>query len=200
MPSRIETLRAVAGTIGEDPPTDENEGTDYLVAMLAIWTEVVNDFLTRHAWTWGTQFREITATADTPPKPWLYAYALPVDRTSIKDVRDSTYGYPVDYEIIDQLLYAMEDGPLDAYINIAQTPNYWPADFARAVRESMEGHAWKWAEEFERGERLIDKAEKRITKAIARDKRQNPTRNPAKGTILQAHHGITDRRRPKRYG
>jgi hypothetical protein len=202
MASKIEILRAVATAIGEEPPVDVSEDTDFLQQILPHWESVTADYSTRHAWTWGTEVRTLTAEATAPPQPWQYRFALPVDRTLIRDVFIEENGLPIDYEIEGVKLYADDAGPLACRINVAMTPDYWPGDFAMCVQTALEGYAWKGLrDEFQKGQSLIDKVDSEagpglLQKCIARDKRQRPPRKHWQGTIWQARvHRLSPRRR-----
>lgn len=203
MASKIGILRAVAAAVGETPPTDENQATDFLRAMLPAWDSIVADFTTRHAWTWGTQTRTITATSDTPPAPWTYSFALPVDRTLIRDVTDSN-GSPVDYDIENGRVLCDDAGPLQLKINVAATPGYWPGDFAACVQDTLEGHAWKGLrDEFNKGQELINKVDPeggvsgKLHRAIMRDKRQKPPLSPFRNSVYRAFRNTLSRRRSR---
>lgn len=203
MASKIAILRAVAAAIGETPPTDENQATDFLRAMLPLWQSVVDDFTTRHAWSWGTTTREITATSDTPPPGRLYSYALPVDRTLIRDVTDAA-GVPVDYEIEGQRLLADLAGPLYVKINTATTPGYWPGTFAGCVQTTLEGYAWQGLrDEFMKGQEKIYEIDPppprsgKLQRTISIDKRQNSPRSRFRGTIYQAFRNSLNPRRSR---
>ncbi len=203
MASKIAILRAVAAAIGETPPTDENQATDFLRAMLPIWQQVVDDFTTRHAWSWGTTTREITATTDTPPPPWTYSYALPVDRTLIRDLTDE-FGLPVDYDIEGQRILCDYAGPLQLKINTATTPGYWPGTFAMCVQTTLEGYAWQGLrDEFGRGQEKIHEIDPppprtgKIQRAITIDKRQRPPRSRFRGSIFQAFRNTLSPRRSR---
>jgi len=147
----------------------------------------------------GTATRTITATADTPPAPWSFSFALPVDRTLIRDLTSG--GVPLDYDIIGQRVVCNDPGPLQLEINTAVTPDYWPADFSRCVRTTLEGYCWKGLrDDYNRGQKLIEdvdppKGVGYLQKAIARDKRQRPARKPIKGTVYAAFRGGVTRRR-----
>jgi hypothetical protein len=198
--SQIEILRAVATSCGVRPPTDTGQDNSFLRTMLPIWDEVVNDFATRHAWTWGTDTRTITASSDTPPAPWVYSYPLPVDRTLIRELTDAG-GLPLDYDIEGQRILCNDPGPLLVRINTAVTPDYWPADFARCIRMTLEGYCWKGLrDDYNRGQKLIEDVDPPkglgyLQKAITRDKRQRPARKQIRGTVYSAFRGGVARRR-----
>lgn len=195
MASKIAILRRVATAVGARPPTDENESTAFLRQILPHWDGVVDDFTTRHAWTWGTQTRDITATADTPPPPWVYSYALPVDRTLIRDLTDSS-GAQVDYDIENGRVLCNHPGPLNLKINVAATPGGWPGDFAMCVQRMLEGHSWSgFRDEPAKGEGIMNTVERRLIAVIARDKRQKPPGRHMRGTVFQAFRGTLNRRR-----
>ena len=195
MASKIEILRAVASAVGDTPPQDENEGTPFLLQILPIWDSVIADFTTRHAWTWGTQTRTITATSETPPEPWEYTFALPVDRTLLRDVFDSS-GEPVDYDLADGKVYAMYEGPLYARINVAADTGFWPGDLAKVVQDTMEGYSWKGLrDEKQIGEQMIRNAEMRLKAVIARDRNQKPRGRFVRGTVFTAFRGSLTRRK-----
>lgn len=203
MASKIELYRAVAAAIGETPPVDENESTDFIRAISPMWDQVVADFTTRHAWTWGTETREITSTENTdPPQKWAYSYALPVDRTLVRDLTD-TSGSLVDYDIQGQLLYANVEGPLELKINVAADASAWPGDFAACVRAALEGHMWKsLRDEYERGMALLQQVDPargqgQLQKAITRDKRQTPPTTNLRGTVYQAFRSAISSRRSR---
>lgn len=202
MASKIAILRAIAASVGAKPPVNESESSDFLRAMLPVWTTVVDDFTTRHAWTWGTDTRDITATSDTPPPPWLYSYALPVDRTLIRDVMDA-YGSQVDYDIEGQRVLANDPGPLKIKINTGITPANWPGNFAKCVQETLEGYAWKsLRDEFTRGQKLIEDVDPprgtgKLQRAINLDKRQRPPRQTFRGSVYEAFKGAVTSRRSR---
>lgn len=204
MASKIEILRTVAAAIGVTPPLDENQNTSFLRQILPIWDLVVDDYATRHGWTWGTQTREIAATTTEPPPPWQYSYALPIDRTLIRDLTDGD-GAPQDYEIQDQRVLCNHPGPLHLRINVVKNPSAWPADFSRCVAQTLEGYAWKGLrDEKQIGQALIDKVDSEagsglLQKAISRDKRQQPARRGRVGTVYSAFRGslTATQRRPR---
>lgn len=191
MASKIEIYRAVAAAIGVTPPTDENESTDFVRAISPLWDQVTADFLTRHAWTWGMETREITATANTFPAKWAYKYALPVDRTLVRDAQTAN-GYPVLYDIQGSYLYCNEAGPLDLVINVSANPGVWPGTFQACVRQTLEGHLWKGLrDEFDRGQALINeidppRGDGRLQRMIRIDKRQKPPGRHQRGSVFQA--------------
>lgn len=171
-------------------------------AMLPVWDTVVSDFATRHAWTWGTTTREITATSDTPPKPWLYSYALPVDRTLIRDLTDAN-GEPIDYDVEGQRVLCNHPGPLQLKINTSTTPGYWPGTFAKCVQETMEGYAWKGLrDDYNRGQKLIEDVDPprgvgKLQRAINIDKRQRAPKDYFRGSIYHAFRGAVTSRRSR---
>lgn len=200
MASKIEILRAVAVAVGASPPSDENEDTDFIRAMSPLWDQVVSDFSTRHAWTWGTQTREADANSETPPAPWTYSYNLPVDHTLVRDVRDDSGGV-LDYDIQGQRVFCDYAGPIQILINVAEDPSVWPGDFAACVRTTLEGMAWKgMRDEYDRGEQLITQVDPprgsgRLQKAISRNKRQKPPGRHMQGSVYQAYRNSLIRRR-----
>lgn len=202
MASKIEILRAVAAAVGETPPTDENQSTDFLRAMLPIWSAVTSNFAARHAWFWGTTTRSITENSETPPGPWVYAFALPVDRTLIRDVTDES-GEPIDYAIQGQRIFTKTAGPLQLRINVAADPSVWPGDFEACVRQTLEGFAWKGLrDEFDRGQALINEVDPPrglglLQKAITRDKRQAPPTTNLRGTVYRAFRNALVPRRSR---
>lgn len=197
MASKIELLRAVASAVGDQPPQDENEGTPFLLQILPIWDSIVSDFTTRHAWTWGTQLRVITATTEDPPAPWEYTYALPVDRTLLRDVFDEN-GEPVDYNLEGGQIYAMHSGPLYAQINVAAEAGVWPGDFAKVVQDTLEGYSWKGLrDEKQIGANMIANAEARLKTVITRDKNQKPRQKLNRGTVYLAFRNTLTNRRPR---
>lgn len=202
MASKIGILRAVAASVGVKPPVSESESSSFLKVMLPIWDSVVDDFTTRHAWTWGTDTRDITATADTPPPPWQYSYALPVDRTLIRDVMDAN-GNLVDYDIEAQRVVANDAGPLKLRINTGVSPGSWPGDFAKCVQETLEGYAWKGLrDDYNRGQMLIDAVDPprgmgKLQKAITRDQRQRLPKPLFRGSIYKAFKGAAVTRRSR---
>jgi hypothetical protein len=194
--SKIELLRAVASAVGDTPPQDENEGTPFLLQILPIWDSIVSDFTTRHAWTWGTQLRVISATTVEPPAPWEYTFALPVDRTLLRDVFDEN-GEGVDYDLEDGDVYAMLPGPLYARINVAADAGVWPGDFAKIVQDTLEGYSWKGLrDEKQIGANMIANAEARLVAVIARDRNQKPRQKLNRGTVFRAFKGTLTRRKP----
>lgn len=196
MASKIEILRAVASAVGDSPPQDENEGTPFLLQILPIWDSIVSDYTTRHAFTWGTQLRVITATTEEPPAPWEYTYALPVDRTLLRDVFDEN-GEPVDYDLEDGKVHAMHDGPLYARINVAADAGVWPGDFAKVVQDTLEGYSWKGLrDEKQIGANMIANAEARLKTVIARDRNQKPRQKLNRGTVYKAFRNTLSRRKP----
>lgn len=196
MASKIEILRAVATAVGARKPIDENEGGAFLDQILPLWDSVVNDYATRHAWTWGTQTRELTATAATPPAPWQYQYDLPADRTLLRGVYDEA-GYPVDYDIEDGKLNADEAGPLSVKINVAADPSVWPGDYAKIVQDTLEGYSWKGLrDEKDKGQQMIEMAKAELKGVIARDRNQKPKQKSNRGTVFQAFKDTLRRRRP----
>lgn len=205
MASKIEIYRAVAVAIGERAPSDENESTDFIRAISPLWDSIVADYATRHAWSWGTQTREITSTANTLPAKWSYSYALPVDRTLVRDVREST-GVPVDYDIQGQRIYSNSVGPLELTINVLELEAYWPGDFAACVRQTLEGHMWKGLrDDFARGMELINQidppeGEGKLKSAIRRDKRQKPPLTAMRSTIYAAFKNALTQRRARNDG
>ena len=200
MASKIGILRAVAAAVGARPPTDENEATAFLRAARPVWDSVVADFTTRHAWTWGTTTRKITASTDEPPAPWTYSYPLPVDRTLIRDVTDES-GSKIDYDIEGQRVVADAPGPLFVKINISESPGFWPGDFAKCVQITLEGYVWKGLrDDFQRGQKLIEDVDPprglgRLARCIARDKRQRPARKALNGSVYSAFKNTLSPRR-----
>ncbi len=197
MASKIEILRAVASAVGDSPPQDENDGTPFLLQILPIWDSIVADYSTRHAWTWGTQLRVITGTVNTDEgTPWEYTYALPVDRTLLRDVFDES-GEPVDYDLEDGLVYAMHSGPLYARINVAADAGFWPGDFSKIVQDTLEGYSWKGLrDEKTIGAQMIANAESRLKATITRDRNQKPRQKLHRGTVFKAFRNTSSRRKP----
>jgi hypothetical protein len=200
--SKIKILRAVAAAVGVKPPANESESSSFLKQILPLWDTVVEDFTTRHAWTWGTDTRDITATTDTPPPPWAYSYALPVDRTLIRDVTDAN-GNKVNYDVEGVRVVSDSAGPLKLRINTGTSPGTWPGDFAKCVQETLEGYCWKGLrDDYNRGQALIEAVDPprglgKLQKAITRDQRQRLPKQPFQGSIYKAFKGAAVTRRSR---
>lgn len=193
MATKTRIIKAAVVRLGEEAPQAITDDTDPLIAADAMYDSLVEEALTKHAWSFATRMRAITKTATEPPEPWDYEFATPAGVLNVRDIYDAD-GYRVDYELVENLLYTRQEGPLTLVYTWAASEERWPADFAGAIEEELLGRLLGAFGEPIRSIEVREIAMGKLDRAIVRDRRQNPPRRLSRAPLLNAWFGRATRR------
>lgn len=186
MATKIAIVKAAIARLGSEVPSALGEDVDELIAQDAIYDTLVEEFLCDHEWSFATRWEQIAASVTTPPKPWLYIYALPAGRLNIRDVREPECGSQVAYDLVEDELFTNQPGPLTLIYTWRPSEERWPADFAAAVQEELLARLLEAFEERTRAEYYHKRADGKLSKARRRDRRQKPPFRASTAPLLRA--------------
>lgn len=193
MATKVAIVQAALARLGAEVPQSLSEDVDELIAQEAIYDTLVEEVLCDHEWSFASRWREINATDNTPPKPWLYEYAIPNGCLNVRDVCNDC-GVPVDYEIVENVIHARQQGPLWLLYTWRPSEERWPGDFAGAVEEELLGRLLGAFEERLRSIEVREIAAGKFAKARRRDRRQRPPFRISNSPLLRAWLGRATRR------
>lgn len=185
MPTRASIQKAVIARLGSEPPNSLGEDSDELQALAPIYASVVEEALTRHAWTFARRDAALTySSSKTPPLPWTVAFPKPADCLTVREVLRA--GVPADYELAGEWIYANDDDTLTLIYTASDSEESWPADFAGAIQEECLGRMYEAFEEPARGADHRKMADQMLRRANARDARQRPSKRGMNARMLKA--------------
>lgn len=190
MASKLGIIKAAVIRAGGEPPQALTDDSDDVIAAVALYDSLVTEALTCHAWTFATRWETISKTVTEPPEPYKSEYAIPAECINVRDLRDEN-GYKVAYEIVENVIwtYRESDDDLTLIYNWWPSETRWPADFAAAIEEEMVGRLLSVFEDRIRSLEVRDVAARKMARAIARDRRQNPPVKVNNSPLLRAWRG-----------
>lgn len=189
MASKLGIIKAAVTRAGGEVPQALTDDSDDVIAAVALYDSLVTELLTMHAWTFATRWETISATATTPPEPYKSEYAIPAECINVRDARDQ-YGYRVLYEIVENVIWTYRDATTDPDLTLIYnwwpSESRWPADFAGAVEEFMVSRLLQSFEERIRAMEVLQVADRKLARSMARDRRQNPPIKVNNAPLLRA--------------
>lgn len=168
----IDIFRAAMPRIGGQIPSSLDTGTAEADVFNATYEGVVEDFLTKHSWSFATRRATLTYEGETGDYP-QYAYALPADLLTIRKAMLGGLDWD-DYELRGgKLLCNLKDTTeIDVLYTWRVTEPDWPADFAKIVVFEMTSIlALGILDSRTKAQFWADKAQAQFTKASVRDRR-----------------------------
>lgn len=192
MATKLGIIKAAVTRAGGEVPTALTDDSDDVIAAVALYDSIVTELLTMHAWTFATRWETVTATATEPPEPYQSEYAIPAECINVRDLRDQN-GYKVQYEIVENVIWTYRDPDTDDELTLVYNwwpaETRWPSDFAAAVEQFMVARLLESFEERIRALEVHQIAERKIARAVQRDRRQNPPLKVNNAPLLRAWRG-----------
>ena len=189
MADKLRTIKAAVIRAGGEPPQSLTDDSDDVIAAVALYDDLAVELLTAHAWSFATRWETVSRTATTPPAPYKSEYAIPAECINVRDLLDGN-GYPVKYEIVENVIWTYredaEDEDLTLIYNWYPSETRWPGDFAAAMQEFLVA---RLLEAFEERIRAIEReeiAQRKLDRAMRRDRRQNPPKKLNGAPLLRA--------------
>jgi len=189
MATRASIIQAAITRLGSEAPQSIDEDSDELAAVDRLYDAIVEDFLCRHAWTFATREAVLTAPTERDEdteKPWTWQFAMPSDVMNVREVLRE--GVPAQYELRDGVLLARDDADLTLIYNWNASEERWPGDFAGGVQEELLGQLLEAFEEWTRGQQVRGIAERKLNRAMRRDRRQKPGRRAENPRLLRVFY------------
>lgn len=189
MATKLGIIKAAVIRAGGEPPSTLSDDSDDVIAAVALYDSVATECLTAHAWSFATRYETITRTVDVPPAPYKSIYAIPAECINVRDLIDGA-GAPVAYEIVENVIYTFREDAADEDLTLIYNwwpvETRWPPDFAAAIEEFMVARLLESFEERLRAIEREDIASQKLSRAMRRDRRQNPPRKINRAPMLRA--------------
>lgn len=189
--TNIEVVQAALHRVGEQTIVSLTDGSAAAQVAASNYQGIINDYLTRHAWTFATQTVDLTYVGVSTDSPFTHKWSWPTTVLNIRAVRlNGRTLESGEFDLQDGSLFTFTDQPLKASVTYRAPENKWPGDFSEAVVVRLqalflEGLIDKWQDA-----RLKEKdAEAKIMRAIARDKRQAPARRVERSKLADRWRG-----------
>lgn len=168
----IDVFRKAMVLVGAAPASSIDDQTAEAIAANAVYEGMVEELLTRHAWSWAQKVVAVTYQGETDNTP-QYAYSLPSDVLTIR------------YVLLDKVQftdYALRGGKLlcnvssttdlDIVYNYRALESDWPSDFAWGVVQKLAASLLRGLLDRQaEADRFDAEGEKMIRRASVRDRR-----------------------------
>ncbi len=179
--------------IGAQPPASIDDETPEAKAARAYYEIMVNKHLARHAWSWATKSVALTYVGETNQIP-AYEYSMPSEVLTPRRIEVQGNLYK-DWQLRDRkvLTNLYDSSELILIYNWRAPEADWNIHFVDAIIHDLAGYlAMGLLDRPEQGERLQNRAEALIRRAIRVDRRAYPAADTNPDPILiQAWRGGT---------
>lgn len=193
----VEVVQAALHRVGEAAIANLADGSVPAQIVASNYEGIVEDLLTRHAWTWATKTVDLTVIGETTAQPWGFAFAIPAEVINIRWLTCAGRKLGADeWELQSGQVLALRSDDLQAVATYRVTEGNWPGDFAECVvlrikALFLEGLLDKWQEAKLVTDDLEGKPGRagKIDRAIVRDKRQVPAKRLESTPLASAWRG-----------
>ena len=170
--NKTEVFNAAILRIGASKIASENDNRSEVTILQGIYTGVVSDWTSKHAWSFMKQSADVTKAGETGKKP-AYYYFLPSDCDTFSYAEIA--GAPVsDIKLVGSQLWTDHDATLTVYYNAEPDPQLWPGDFAEGIVKYLHAALLRGLVMDEAAaDSMEGRAKVKMIEAMTRDRRQS---------------------------